>query len=249
LLKELIIAFQSYIRAHHFITKHRLWKWILIPGILYTILFVIGLYFFWVSAATVVGTISHFVHIDRFLQHRQSALLSFFFVMGGLMVHLVLVFLYFSLFKYLILIIGSPVFTYLSEQTDALINGKEYKIRFNRQFRLDMLVGIQVALRNSGWQTVYLICLLILSFIPIVGWITPVICIFVECYYYGFSMLDYSCRRHRMTSSASVAYISQRKGLAIGNGMIFYGLHFVPVLAPAYAVIASTISLYHQNLE
>jgi CysZ protein len=249
LLKELIIAFQSYARAHHFITKHQLWKWILIPGILYTILFVIGLYFFWVSAATVVGTLSHFVHIDRFLQHRQSALLSFFFVMGGLMVHLVLVFLYFSLFKYLILIIGSPVFTYLSEQTDALINGKEYKIRFNRQFRLDMLVGIRVALRNSGWQTVYLICLLILSFIPIVGWITPVICIFVECYYYGFSMLDYSCRRHRMTSSASVAYISQRKGLAIGNGMIFYGLHFVPVLAPAYAVIAATISLHHQNLE
>jgi CysZ protein len=249
LLKELIIAFQSYARAHHFITKHQLWKWILIPGILYTILFVIGLYFFWVSAATVVGTLSHFVHIDRFLQHRQSALLSFFFVMGGLMVHLVLVFLYFSLFKYLILIIGSPVFTYLSEQTDALINGKEYKIRFNRQFRLDMLIGIRVALRNSGWQTVYLICLLILSFIPIVGWITPVICIFVECYYYGFSMLDYSCRRHRMTSSASVAYISQRKGLAIGNGMIFYGLHFVPVLAPAYAVIAATISLHHQNLE
>lgn len=249
MLKELIIAFQSYIKAHHFITKHRLWKWILIPGILYTILFVVGLYFFWVSAATVVAALSHFVHIDRFLQHRQSALLSFFFVMGGLMVHLVLVFLYFSLFKYLILIIGSPLFTYLSEQTDALINGKEYKMGFNKTFRQDMLIGIRVAIRNSLWQTVYLICLLILSFVPIVGWITPVICIFVECYYYGFSMLDYSCRRHQMSPSASVAYISQRKGLAIGNGMIFYGLHFVPVLAPAYAVIAATISLYHQNLE
>ena len=249
MLKELIIAFQSYIKAHHFITKHRLWKWILIPGILYTILFIVGLYFFWVSAATVVSALSHLVHIDRFLQHRQSALLSFFFVMGGLMVHLVLVFLYFSLFKYLILIIGSPLFTYLSEQTDALLNGKEYKMRFNKAFRQDMLVGIRVAIRNSLWQTVYLICLLILSFVPFVGWITPVICIFVECYYYGFSMLDYSCRRHQMSPSASVAYISQRKGLAIGTGMIFDGLHFVPVLAPAYAVIAATLSLYHQNLE
>jgi CysZ protein len=249
LLKELIIAFQSYIKAHQFISKHRLWKWILIPGILYTILFIVGLYFFWVSAATVVAALSHLMHIDRFLQHRQSALLSFFFVMGGLMVHLVLVFLYFSLFKYLILIIGSPLFTYLSEQTDALLNGKEYTMRFNRPFRQEMLVGIRVALRNSLWQTVYLISLLILSFVPLVGWITPVICIFVECYYYGFSMLDYSCRRHHMTPSASIAYISQRKGLAIGNGMIFYGLHFIPVLAPAYAVIAATISLYHQHLE
>ncbi len=249
MLKELIIAFQSYVKAHHFITTHKLWKWIIIPGILYTILFVIGIYFFWVSAATVVAAFSHLVHIDRFLQHRQSSLLSFLFLMGGLMVHLVLVFLYFSLFKYLILIIGSPLFTYLSEQTDALLNGKEYTMQFNREFRQDMLVGIRLALRNSGWQTVYLIFLLILSFVPIVGWITPVICIFVECYYYGFSMLDYSCRRHQMSPSASVEYISQRKGLAIGNGMIFYGLHFIPVLAPAYAVIAATISLYHQNLE
>jgi CysZ protein len=249
LLKEIIIAFQSYVKAHQFISKHRLWKWILIPGILYTILFVIGLYFFWVSAVTVVEALSHFLHIDRFLQHRQSALLSFFFVMGGLMVHLVLVFLYFSLFKYLILIIGSPLFTYLSEQTDALLNGKEYSMRFNARFRQDMLIGIRVAIRNSLWQTVYLVCLLLLSFIPLAGWITPVICIFVECYYYGFSMLDYSCRRHQMSPSASIAYISQHKGLAIGNGMVFYGMHFAPMLAPAYAIIASTISLYHQNLE
>ena len=249
MLKEIIIAFQSYVKAHHFISKHRLWKWILLPGILYTILFVVGLYFFWVSAATVVAALSHFVHLDRFLQHQQSALLSFFVVMGGLTVHLVLVFLYFSLFKYLILIIGSPLFTYLSEQTDALLNGKEYRMRFNARFRQDMLIGIRVAIRNSLWQTVYLVCLLLLSFIPLAGWITPVICIFVECYYYGFSMLDYSCRRHEMSPSASIAYISQRKGLAIGNGMVFYGMHFVPMLAPAYAIIASTISLYHQNLE
>jgi CysZ protein len=52
-----------------------------------------------------------------------------------------------------------------------------------------------------------------------------------------------------MSPSASIAYISQRKGLAIGNGMVFYGMHFILVLAPAYAIIASTISLYHQNLE
>lgn len=249
MLKEIIIAFQSYVKAHQFISKHRLWKWILIPGILYSILFIVGLYFFWVSAATVVAAISHLVHIDRWLLHRQSAVLSFFFVMGGLMVHLVLIFLYFSVFKYLILIIGSPLFTYLSEQTDALLKGKEYTMRFNRQFRQDMLIGIQVAIRNSLWQTVYLVCLLLLSFIPVAGWITPVICIFVECYYYGFSMLDYSCRRHKMSPSASVAFVSQRKGLAIGNGMVFYGMHFVPMLAPAYAIIASTISLYHQNLE
>jgi CysZ protein len=253
LLKEIIIAFQSYVKAHHFIVKHKLWKWILIPGILYTILFCIGMFFFWQTSGEAIAWLSHIVGIDRFLRHRQSAALSFLFIMGGSMVHVVLVFFFFSLYKYLFLIIGSPLFAYLSQQTEALINGKEFQVEINRQFWLDMGRGIRLALRNSLWQTVYIISILILAFIPVIGWITPVISIFVECYYYGFSMCDYSGQRHNLSPSASIAYISQHKGLAIGNGMVFYGMHFVPiigwVLAPAYAVIAATISLYHQNLE
>ena len=253
MLKELIIAFQSYVRAHQFVSKHKLWKWILIPGVLYTILFSIGIYFFWTSSSEVVSWLSRVIGIQRFLRHQQSAVLSFLFVMGGMMFHLALVFFYFSLFKYIFLIIGSPLFSYLSEQTEALINGKEYNFTLDRQLMQDMGRGIRLAVRNSLWQTVYTISILILSIIPFVGWITPVICTFVECYYYGFSMLDYSCMRHKLDSPAAVAYISQHKGLAIGNGMVFYGMHFVPilgwVLAPAYAVIAATISLYHQHLE
>ena len=253
MLKEIIIAFQSYIKAHQFISKHRLWKWILIPGVIYAILFVIGMYFFWESDNTAVSWLSRVIGVERFLHHRQSAFLSFLFLMGGIMVRLVLVFFYFSLFKYLFLIIGSPVFAYLSEQTEALINGKEQNVQFTPQLWKDMGRGIRLALRNSLWQTVYTISILILSFFPLIGWITPVISMFVECYYYGFSMLDYSCERHKLSPAASIAYISKHKGLAIGNGMVFYGMHFIPVLgwvlAPAYAVIAATISLYHQNLE
>ncbi|MBS1662571.1 MAG: EI24 domain-containing protein [Bacteroidetes bacterium] len=250
MLKEIIIAFQSYGRAHQFVTKHRLWKWILIPGVLYAILFSVGMYFFWNSANDAVAWLSQLIH--RFSPHR-SAGLNFLVLMTAMMVHLVLVFFYFSLFKYLFLIICSPIFSYLSEQTEALINGKEYSFKMDSEFFQDMKRGIGLALRNSLWQTVYTLSILILSFIPLIGWITPVISTFVECYYYGFSMLDYSCMRHKLSPSASIAYIGQHKGLAIGNGIIFYGMHFVPVLgcvlAPAYAVIAATISLYHQNLE
>ncbi|HEX4849549.1 MAG TPA: EI24 domain-containing protein, partial [Puia sp.] len=95
--------------------------------------------------------------------------------------------------------------------------------------------------------------ILILSFIPLAGWITPLISALVECYYYGFSMLDYSCQRHKLSPSESIAFIGQRRGYALGNGLVFYLMHFIPffgwVLAPSYAVVAATISLYHQNLE
>jgi CysZ protein len=77
--------------------------------------------------------------------------------------------------------------------------------------------------------------------------------LFVECYYYGFSMLDYSFERHKLSPSESIEYITKHKGLAIGNGIMFYFMHLLPfvgwILAPAYAVVAATISLYHQKPE
>jgi CysZ protein len=252
LLKEIVISIQSYVKAHQFISKHRLWKWIIIPGILYMTLFCVGMYFFWASSDNAVAQLSAFIGIDKWLHHKQNAFLSFLFMMGGIMVRLILVFFYFSLFKYLFLIIGSPLFAYLSEKTESIIEGKEFPFSFS-QLTKDMARGIRVALRNTLWQTVYTISILILSFFPLIGWITPIISMSVECYYYGFSMLDYSCERHKLSPSESFAFIGKRRGLAIGNGLMFYLMHFIPfvgwVLAPSYAVVAATISLYHQNLE
>ena len=86
-----------------------------------------------------------------------------------------------------------------------------------------------------------------MSLIPILGWLTPVLAILIECYY-GFSMLDYSMERHKKSPAESIYYVSSHKGLAIGNGLVFYLLHFLPiigwVLAPAYAVVAATLSMY-----
>ena len=250
MLKEIVIAIQSYSKAHLFISKHRLWKWIILPGLLYCVLFVIGMYFFWTSSDAAITYISEILGIDKWLSQQQSSVLNFFFIFAGIVVRLILVFFYFSLFKYLFLIIGSPLFAYLSEKTESIMDGKDFPFSF-KQLMKDAWRGVKLALRNMMWQTVYSISILLLSLIPVVGWITPLISLFIECYYYGFSMLDYSCERHKLSPSASIEFIGKRKGLAIGNGLVFYLMHGIPiigwVLAPAYAVVASTISLYHQH--
>ncbi|MFN9115013.1 MAG: EI24 domain-containing protein, partial [Bacteroidota bacterium] len=163
---------------------------------------------------------------------------------------LILLLFYFSLFKYLFLIVGAPVFAYLSEKTESIIEGNDYPVSIS-QLMKDIVRGIRLAFRNTLWQTVYTITILLFSLIPVVGWVSPVIAFLVECYYYGFSMLDYSAERHKLSTSQSIAFISSKKGLAIGNGMVFYLLHLIPILgwilAPAYAVVAATLSLYHPN--
>ena len=173
--------------------------------------------------------------------------LSFLFLMASIMLRLILFFFYFSLFKFLFLIVGSPVFAYLSEKTSSLIEGKDFPFSLT-QLGKDIWRGIRLALRNALWQTVYVFSILLLSLIPLVGWITPLIGLFIECYYYGFSMLDYSLERNKLSPAASIDFIGRHKGLAIGNGLMFYLMHALPlvgwVLAPAYAVIAATLSLY-----
>lgn len=250
MLKEIVIAIQAWGQAHQFIVRHKLWKWILIPGIIYALLFGFSMNYFIASADGAVSWISRQLRIEGWLQQTRSEWLSFFFVMMGIMLRLVLLFFYFSLFKYFILIVGAPVFAYLSEKTQSIIEGREFHFSF-KQLQADIIRGVLLALRNCGWQTVYLIALILLSLIPLAGWITPLVALLVECYYYGFSMLDYSCMRQKMNTAQSIEFTGRNRGLAIGNGLVFYLAHGLLVIgwimAPAYAVIAATLSLQQDN--
>ena len=246
MLQEIIIAIQAYFKAHKFIVKNKLWKWILIPGFIYALLFFTGFYFFLKSSVHVVDYLFSKSGLKLWVLKEHGSLLRFLFIFGQIILQLILTFFYFSLFKYLFLIIGSPVFAWLSEKTESIINNKSYPFNL-RQFFKDIVRGVSIALRNTLWQTVYSVSVLIIAFIPLIGWATPVLALFIECYYFGFSMLDYTSERNGLSSSESIDFIGEHKGLAIGNGMVFYVLHIIPVLgwviAPGYAVVAATLSL------
>ena len=66
-------------------------------------------------------------------------------------------------------------------------------------------------------------------------------------------MLDYSSERNNLSAMQSIQFIGRHKGLAIGNGFVFYLMHLVPIigwlLAPSYAVIAATLSLHKARNE
>ena len=147
MLKEIIIAIQSYGEAHNFIRKHRLWKWIIIPGVLYTLLFVVGMYLFWQSSNDAVTWISQQIGLETWLQNQRNNWLSFLFLMAGLVLRIVIVLFYFSLFKYIFLIIGSPVFAYLSEKTESILEGKDFPFNLKQLLR-DVLRGVRMAVRD-----------------------------------------------------------------------------------------------------
>lgn len=250
MLKEIVIAIQSYGKAHRFIQEHKLWKWIIIPGIIYALLFGVSMYFFGKTATGVIEYLTNAMGIREWIQKLQNSFLGFLFTVAGIILWMILMFFYFSLFKYIWLILGSPIFAYLSEKTESIIEGKDYPFNL-KQLLKDAYRGVRLALRNTLWQTVYTVSILILSFIPLIGWATPILALFIECYYYGFSMLDYSFERNKLTMQQGIEFTGRHKGLAIGNGIVFYLMHgflFIGwIFAPAYAVIAATISIIDQK--
>lgn len=250
-LREVLGAIQSYGRAHTFITQHRLWKWIIIPGIIYCLLFVTGIYFVWSYSGLFVNYVLNLFTLKSWIEELQNGFVNFLFLLLGFAVRIVFLLMYFSFFKYLFLIVGSPVFAYLSEKTESIIQGKDFPFSWP-QLLHDIMRGIKLSFRNLLYQTVFMLLLVLLAFIPILGWLTPLISLFVECYYFGFSMMDYSFERRQWSMKDSIRYIGAHKGMAIGNGIVFYLTMFIPVigwiLAPCYAVIAATIHLQQQKI-
>lgn len=208
------------------------------------------MYFFGITASHVIQVVSYRTGLKQWLEARNSGLLGFLFTLASVFVWIAQMLLYFSWFKYIILIIGSPLFSYLSERTKAIVQHKEFEFD-SLQFRKNIKRAVSVAFINLFWQTLFMVSILVLSFIPIAGWLTPLLALLVECYYYGFSMLDYSAESDDVSIAESNKYISHHKGLAIGNGLAFYLMHYLPlvgwVTAPAYAIVASALNMNSDN--
>ncbi len=242
MLKEIVIAVQSWGEAHRFIIQHKLWKWVLIPGIIYAILFVSGMFFLAKSATAVIEYITHILQLSEWIQRFQNSLLGFLFTFAGIIFWLTVLLFYFCVFKYVFLIIGAPLFAYISRKTELILENSHQNPEWKEVMK-EAKRGVLIALRNGGWQSIYLLGLLLLSLVPVIGWITPLIIILLECYYFGISMLDYSLIRNKYSIEDSLHFTGQHKGLAIGNGLLFYLMHIVMIFAPAYAIVAATLSV------
>ena len=249
MLKEIIIALQSYKYAYNFIKSNKLFKWIITPGIFYCILFAIGIYFFTPKLNDFIEWLNLKTGLRVWLEKKSEAgeWWGFLFTTSSVSLWCVMALFYFSLFKYFILITGSPIFAHLSEKTVAIIEGKNYFFSFSK-IKSDVWRGARVVARNLLRQSIYMVALTFASVIPVFGLLAVMVALFLDSYYFGFSMLDYGIKQQDKKMNESFFYIESHKGLAVGNGIIFYLMHWLPIagwiFAPAYSVIAATLTLH-----
>jgi len=245
LLKELILSIRAYFLAHRFILQHKLWKWMIVPGIIYAILFIVGMNYFGATSSNFIEWIILRTGLKTWLDSISSDWLGFFITMGSFWLWFTLFLFYFALFKYLFLLLFSPFFSYLHLKIDAIQKNEPFvfdRDTYRKLIRRALLLNVT----NLLWQTVYLIPIVVFCSIPLIGWFTPIFTILMECYFLGYGMLDYGLATEKKSKIASATYVGNHKGLPTGNGIIFYVMHLLPIIgwmtAPFYALIAAHLN-------
>lgn len=250
MFREFILGFKTYSEAHSLIKKNKLWAFVAIPGFINLILFASTFYIGWqyssILTDSLIGLFENNINDSLSI---IKVIIQWVFL---ILIRILFFFFYLYIYKYIVLIIMAPVMAYLSERVETILTGKEYTFNL-QQFISDVIRGITLAIRNLLVEFVILFLLFILSNVPIIGWITPILIFIVECYFFGFAMLDYSNERKKLNIKESTSLIYKHKGLAIGNGMVFYLLMLVPLIGlmigPSYGVVASTIAANKLNTK
>ena len=92
-----------------------------------------------------------------------------------------------------------------------------------------------------------------LNIIPIIGSIAAFVGnLLVSSYFYGFSFIDYSNERNKLSVKESVQFVRKNKGLSVGLGMIFSICFYVPfigVIVASFLAVVSTVAATLAVLE
>ena len=240
--KEFGTGLSAYGKAVEIIFSKGLWWFFLFPVLLNVLLFFGGF-----AAVDYLTELTKNWVFDLLMDENAS----FFgaeYVHGILSGFIWVVFkiLFFFIFAYiggfLVIVLMSPVFSLLSEKTEAILTGKSYPFDADQLMR-DIARGVLIATRNLFIELGYIVGVFVLSFIPIVGQLGAVFLFFVSAYFYGFSFMDYTIERQKYSVSQSVQFIRQHKGIAVSNGVLFSLFMLIPFCGVTLAGFVSIISV------
>jgi CysZ protein len=236
------LGLRAYSQALAFMMRNGLGWYFIFPLLFNVLLFIGGFYSVSALSDGMITSLSEWVNIEHWDFWGSGFIVTL--IKGFIWVVLRILFfiIYAYIGGYVILILLSPVFAFLSEKTEEKLSGT--KLPFNGvQFIKDIIRGVLLALRNLTVEMLFTILLFILSFIPIVGYLTPIALFLVSAYFYGFSFLDYTFERRRMKIDMSVRLMRNNKGLAIGNGFVFSLVLLIPYIGVMLAGFISIISV------
>lgn len=220
MFKNYFKGLQAYGDSFSLISKLNLWKYFLIPmGISLLVAFIIG-FSSW-GWSDDLGVFISKIWVWEWGSETFRAISNF---IGGLTIAILGLIIY----RHLVMALCAPFMGPVSEKIEAHLTNTEVTVGMNRFIPL-LIRGIKVNGRNLFFELFFTIPALLLSFIPVIGFLSAPILFLLQAYYAGFGNMDYTLERH-LSFKESIRFVRSRSGLAMGNGTVFLLLLLIPVL-------------------
>ena len=236
MFKNCINGIKAYFGTFKLISKLGLWKYFGIP-ILISVLLGLGILALAYSFSDSVGALIAKAWIWEW-GAQSFATISVY--LGGLVILVFGLILY----KHAVMALSAPFMSPVSEKVEQHLLGETNHQHRQTTFSQQLIRGVRINVRNLLLELILTIPLLLLSFIPVIGILFTILIFIIQAYYVGFGNMDYTMERH-FNYRDSIAFVKKNKGIAIGNGIIFVLMLFIPIIGliitlPISVVAAST---------
>lgn len=232
-----------YFDAHRFIRSNAFSKYFIVSGVTFLLLFTISINLI-VNAVNYIETpvtekslpfIQKYLNLD--VEYIKQSIHTSFWLLKKLIENNKD-----TIFSFIFLIIGTPFFSFISAKTEEINEGKAYPFKLKTFFK-ELKRGLSLSIRNSFKQLGILILITLISLIPFIQIITPLLSFITQAYFNGILMADYTLERKGISVSESERFYKNNKSEMFAIGLGFMFLLLIPVigwfLAPTYGIVAS----------
>ncbi len=234
MIKDIRQSIQNYFVAVKLINQLKLWKYFLIPvliGLVLGIIFITSAYSFSDNLGGFLSKCWPFEFGKKVMSVISTWISGFFILILGIL-----------LYKHLLMALAAPFMSPVSEKVEAHLTNK--LVKNTSDFTSLLIRGIKVSGTSLIKELLIILPLMVLSFIPLIGLVAVALIFYYQSYFIGVGNMDYTLERH-LTYKESKVFIKKHKGIAVGNGLIFTLMLFIPIIGIMItlpvATVASTI--------
>lgn len=246
---QIIQALRLFFDGHEFVLKHKLYRYLILTGILFILVFTIGLTYLikLINWSQIEYTddiqlfLTTYINLDEsYINYITQG--AFWVIKHALKSNKD------SIFLSIFLIIGTPYLSFLSGKIQKFVSKKETKFSW-KKFNFEIIRGLNISLRNTLKQFLWFLLILAISFIPYMEYITPLFGFVIQAYYNGILITDYTLEQKGYTIKESFEFYKTNKFAMFSMGLGFMFLLLIPLvgwfLAPTYALVSA--SLYFEK--
>lgn len=103
--------------------------------------------------------------------------------------------------------------------------------------------GALVAVKYACFQVLALLVVLLVGFLPVVGFLAPFLALLVNAFFYGATFSDYALERAGLSAGRAVDFAGRRRAEVAGVGLPFAVAMLIPFLGSYLALLLAPASV------